>query len=123
MYPILRRETILRQKNSAMLSYVKSMCHQPVKITVYYFPQCRCNTRKISAKRYRRAKLGKTRIFIQYPCLQLIALLRGSMKWALWRSRDAPSRPSMPKKQYNGYKFINVYDKGYRPLIRLLGHL
>ena len=43
----------LTPKSSAMKSYLKSMRHPQH----WYFPQFRCNMRKISAKRYRRAKL------------------------------------------------------------------
>ena len=48
-----RREKTLTPKSSAMKSYVKLMRHPQH----WYFPQFRCNMRKISAKRYRRAKL------------------------------------------------------------------
>ena len=44
----------LTPKSSAMLSYVKLMRHPQH----WYFPQFRCNMRKISAKRYRRANLA-----------------------------------------------------------------
>ena len=48
----------LTPKSSAMKSYVKLMRHPQH----WYFPQFLCNMRKISAKRYRRAKLHL------YPC-------------------------------------------------------
>ena len=53
MEPAIRREKTLTSKSSAMLSYVKLMHHSQH----WYFPQFRCNLRKISAKRYRRTKL------------------------------------------------------------------
>ena len=54
MAPTIRREKTLTPKRSAMYSYVKLMRHPQH----WYFPQFRCNMRKISAKRYRRAKLN-----------------------------------------------------------------
>ena len=53
MAPAIRREKTLTPKSSALKSYVKLMRHPQH----WYFPQFRCNMRKISAKRYRRAKL------------------------------------------------------------------
>ena len=54
MAPATRREKTLTPKSSAMKSYVKLMRHPQH----WYFPQFRCNMPKISAKRYRRAKLN-----------------------------------------------------------------
>ena len=51
--PLQDGEKTLMPKSSAMKSYVKLMRHPQH----WYFPQFRSNMRKISAKRYRRAKL------------------------------------------------------------------
>ena len=54
MAPAIRREKTLTPKSSALYSYVKLMRHPQH----WYFTLFRCNMQKISAKRYRRAKLN-----------------------------------------------------------------